>query len=263
MDAPLTSRIYDCEVVHERLLPKKHGFRYRLFYLDLDLSELDRLSENLCLFSRNRPNLYTFRDSDHLDLGKSDIRANLAAYLAAEGTELPENSQIRLVTLPRICGYIFNPVCFYFIFDVQKRPSHVIVEVCNTYREIKPYFIASSSDGKMFSLQVPKNFYVSPFTNVTTEFRFRVEVPGDRIEIHIDDIEDGETVLLSWIRGESKELTDSRLLWYTFRYPLLTLQVIGKIHWQALRLWIKRLHVFPKRENIELQTGILPTSKRQ
>ncbi len=258
----MNSRIYDCEVVHERLRPKKHGFRYRLFYLDLDLSELDRLSASLRLFSRNRPNLYSFRDRDHLDLGHAELRDNLAAYLAAEGAELPATSHIRLVTLPRVCGYIFNPVCFYFIFDARGRATNVVVEVGNTYREIKPYFIGSSGDGESFSLQVPKRFYVSPFSSLTTEFRFRVKVPGDRIEIHIDDIEGGETVLVSWIRGERKALTDSRLLWYTLRYPLMTLQVIGKIHWQALRLWLKRLHVFPKRAHPELQTGILPPTKK-
>jgi DUF1365 family protein len=257
MAGTLTSRIYDCEVVHERLQPKRHAFRYRLFYLDLDLAELGSLSKKLLPFSHNRFNLYTFRDDDHLDLGKEDLRSNLESYLAGQGIELPDEATIRLVTLPRILGYIFNPVCFYFFFDAEGKPLHVLAEVCNTYREVKPYFIDSSADGKTFSLKVPKHFYVSPFTNLTTQFHFRIDIPGDQIEIHIDDVENDETVLLTWIRGEAKPLTNARLFWYSVRFPLLTLQVILKIHWQALRLWLKKLHVFPKKENLELQKDVL------
>jgi DUF1365 family protein len=257
MARALTSRIYDCEVVHERLSPKRHGFRYRLFFLDLDLAEMGALSKRLLPFSHNRFNLYTFRDDDHLDLGKKSLRENLVAYMSGQGIELPEDGTIRLVTLPRILGYIFNPVCFYFFFDADGRPLHVLVEVCNTYREVKPYLIASSEDGYRFKLRAPKHFYVSPFSSVTTEFDFRIEVPGNRIEIHIDDIENDETVLLSWIRGEERALTNGRLFWYGIRYPLLTLQVILKIHWQALQLWLKKLHVFPKRADVENQKDVM------
>ena len=108
----------------------------------------------------------------------------------------------------------------------------------------------------MFRRTVPKHFYVSPFTNLTTQFDFRLKVPGDKIEIHIDDIEDGKTTLVSWIRGTRKPLTSARLLWFTVRYPALTLQVIVKIHWQALRLWIKRLPVFRKSADPDLQRDL-------
>ena len=167
MGESLTSSLYDCEVVHERLVPKRHQFRYRLFFMDLDLAEIPHLARKLMLFGHNRPNLYSFRDSDHLDLGREGgIRGNLEAWLRENGIELDPNDRIRLVTLPRILGYTFNPVCFYFIYSGGK-PAHVIVEVCNTFRELKPYLIDSPESPGYFRLTTPKHFYVSPFSSLT------------------------------------------------------------------------------------------------
>ncbi len=256
MPTPIASCLYDCEVVHERLLPKRHGFRYRLFFMDLDLDDLPRLSKRLWFFGHNRFNLYAFRDKDHLDLGAADAKANITQHLQAQGLILPAGARIRLVTLPCVLGYIFNPVCFYFVTDAEGRPLHAVAEVCNTFHEIKPFLIDHPTAAGGFERIVAKHFYVSPFSALDTSFHFKLELPGERIKIHIDDLENGQRTLVSWIHGERRELTDARLLWYLLRYPLLTVLVIARIHWQAFQLWLKKLPFQRKAANPHLQRDL-------
>lgn len=257
MEPPLKSGLYQCEVVHERLLPKRHGFRYPVIFFDFDLDEVPELHRRLRWFSMERFNLFSLCRRDHADYGGATIRENMEIYLGREGMTLPEGARIRLVTLSRILGYIFNPVCFYFFIDPDGRPLHAIAEVGNTYREQKPFLLREPEADGVFRLRAPKHFYVSPFSSLTTEFDFRIRLPEERIEIHIDDIEDGRTTLLSWIRGERRPLTDSSLLGQTFRYPLLTLQIILKIHWQAFLLWRKKIPHFRKSDSPHLQRNLL------
>jgi len=260
MGAALTSCIYDCEVVHKRLHPKRHEFRYRLFFLDIDLDELPHAAKQLRLFDHDRLNVYSFLDKDHLNLGREGgLRANLKAWLKERDCKLADDDKVRLLTLPRVMGYIFNPVCFYFISDREGKPRCAVVEVRNTFRELKPWLISDhrkDKRGGQFRLRTRKNFYVSPYSSLEDEFEFRVGVPGEKVEIYIDNIEDGKTTLVSWIRGERKALTDGRLLWYCFRFPLLTVGVIFRIHWQALKLWMKRIPFYRKAANPELQTDL-------
>lgn len=255
--AALESSLYECEVVHERLLPRRHRFSYPFFYLDLWLDELPRLDRDLRLFSVDRFNAFTFRDSDHLDLGAGHLRLNLEKWLFEEHRiRLAEDSRIRLVTLPRIGGYIFNPACFYFIHDSTGRAVHAICEVTNTFHEMKPYLLPKASEDGVFEHVQAKNFYVSPFSNLDTRFHFRLSVPGERLRLHIDDLEDGHRTLASWVHGVRKPLNDRTLARCIIRYPLLTLQVILKIHWQAFRLWARGFSFIRKSADKNLQTGL-------
>ena len=242
--------------MHQRLFPQKHGFAYRIFFLDLFLDELPWLDAELLGFAHNRFSLYSFYDRDHLPLGAATLRENLALWLAQHGHELLEQDRVRFITLPRVLGYIFNPASFYFIYDSAGQVKHCMVQVTNTFLEIKAWYVPPADAESTFHIRVPKEFYVSPFSALDAEFEFRVRVPSDALEIHIDTVQQGQRTLLSWIRGQQRSLTSARLLSLSLRYPLMTLAVIFRIHWHALRLWWKQLPYIRKADQPDLQLGL-------
>ena len=249
------SAIYECEVMHHRLSPKVHCFSYRLFYLWLDLDELDTLSERLTLFKRNRRSLFSFFDADHILKSAADTKSNVLQVIQEAGVDTSAIHKVRLLTFPRVLGYIFNPVCFYYCFDADEQPVCAVAEVTNTFHEQKPY-VLTAQEGDRFRLITPKHFYVSPFFNLELNFDFKLRLPQDNLEIHVDDRHGDERVILTSLIGKRRELTDGALLLCTFKYPLLTLRVIFLIHWHALRLWMKGLRVYRKADKPELQIGV-------
>jgi uncharacterized protein len=251
-----TSAIYECGIMHHRLQPKVHRFSYNVFYLWLDLDAIDGLAKRLRFFSRNRFNLFSFHDRDHLDLGAGDVKANILRYLGDSGVDTAPIANIRLLTFPRVLGYIFNPVCFYYTFDAEGRPLHAVAEVTNTFHEQKPYILSGSDNEQTFRLITPKHFYVSPFFALDLNFDFRLRVPGENLEIHIDDRKGDERVLFTALTGRRRPLTDGGLLACAVKYPLLTLRVIFLIHWHAFRLWMKRLPWHRKGADADMQRGV-------
>lgn len=255
--------------------------------LALDLDELDGLDSRLRTFSRNRWNLYTFRDDDHLPAGSAergvrpesgpatpsesgDLKASVRAWLAAQGVTLPADARILLVTLPRVLGHIFNPVSFYFCHAADGSPLCAVTEVQNTFGELKPYLVplekcerrsangaATNAAAAKFRLVAPKHFYVSPFSALDLCFDFNLRTPGERLELNVNDVTaDGKTMLVSTLTGTRRPLTDAQLLRVTAKYPLVTLRVISLIHWQALKLWWKRVPWHRKVANPDLQRGV-------
>ena len=269
----MNSCLYECDVMHARFEPSAHRFSYRIFMFALDLDEVPDLARRLSFFSLGRPNLYSFREADYLPLHEAGhnpsgpavqpdsgagLRARVEALAAAHGVNLA-GGRVLLVTLPRVLGYLFNPVSFYFCLDRDGRPAAAIAEVTNTFREMKPYFLrpdpAAASRGE-FRLRVPKHFYVSPFSDVDVAFDFHLQLPGDRLAVQIDDLTDGRRTLTSTLTGGRREVTSARLAWCTVKYPALTLRVITLIHWHALRLWLKRVPWFAKAARPADQRGL-------
>ncbi len=261
----LRSCLYDCSVMHHRLTPKEHRFRYGIFLFCLDLDELDTLSTRLRLFSRNRPNLYRFNDADHLPPQTPDAiphplpaKSSLLSWIASQGLPLPPDTRVLLLTHCRVLGYVFNPVSFYFCLDAQDRPLCAVAEVGNTFGEQKPFLLRPedlASDG-CFRRIVPKHFYVSPFSALDLAFDFKLRVPGEQLDIHIDDVEGDRPVLLTALTGRRFPLTDANLARLTLKYPLVTLRVITLIHWHALKLWWKNVPWHRKAANPHLQQGV-------
>jgi len=249
--------------MHARFAPKAHRFDYRIFLFALDLDELDELPRQLRLFSHGSRNLYSFRDADYLPVHEPvfqgsgaaasikkteslNLKARVVAHLSAHGIDLA-GGRVLLVTLPRVLGYLFNPVSFYFCQDRAGNPVAVLAEVTNTFKEMKPYVLGPDTrqDGT-FSLRVPKHFYVSPFSDVDVAFDFKLRVPQERLSVQIDDYVGAGRTLTSTLTGPRQPLTDGRLAWFTLKYPLLTLRIIGLIHWHAFRLWLKNVPWFAK-----------------
>jgi len=249
--------------MHHRFTPKAHRFAYRIFLMAIDLDELPVLGRGIPLFSVNRGNLYSFREDDYLPTGgarhngaagatpaAAGLKERALAFLRGHGVELP-GGRILLLTLPRVAGYLFNPVSFYFCYGAGGQPVATIVEVTNTYCEVKPYFLGpdrltAAPGSDTFASRVPKYFYVSPFSGLDVAFDFNLRTPGAQLAIRIDDYQGSERTLTSALTGRRRPLTAARLAWYTLKYPLITLRIIFLIHLQALLLHLKRVPWFAK-----------------
>lgn len=250
----MKTSIYECEIMHQRLKPRQHPFRYRVFMLELDLEALPEIR----LLGHNRFNLFSIDDRDHLNLGlPGGIRPNLLEWLARQQIELPPDVRVRLITFPRVLGYGFNPVSFYFISDADGRPLLSVAEVVNTYREMKLYPVTDAATDGGWHRRMAKNFYVSPFSDPGDSFDFRIGQPGDTWRVNIDDLDAGGKVLVSSIRGKARPLDSRGLLVCAIKYPLLSLKIIGLIHWHALLLWMRRVPYFRKSGRPEAQVDVL------
>lgn len=250
----MNSCLYECTVMHRRIAPKKHEFVYRIFLFLFDLEELPVIERRVPFFSVNTPNLYSLRDEDYFQFHSRGIRQNLETFLSTQNLPV-RPARIQLLTLPRLLGYTFNPVSVFFCFDENDRPLTSVIQVGNTFGELKPFLVPCDPAGSGFHVRVPKNYYVSPFSALDLEFDFRFDIPGPRLRLAIDDYSGGERVLISTVTGAREELTAANLARFTLRYPLVTLKVIFLIHWEALRLWLKKIPFRRKEADPELQQG--------
>ena len=255
----MNSCLYECSVMHHRLTPKAHHFKHDLFMFYLDLDELDSVTEKILLFSHNRNNVYSFWDTDHEPAGPQTLKERIVNYLRQKGVEAGPKTSVRLLTLPRVAGYIFNPISVYYCFDSASRPLAIVIEVGNTFREMKLYLLprACGNEAGLFHQVIPKHFYVSPFSRLDLNFDFQLRVPDETLEIRIDDRDGIDRVLLTTLTGCRTELTNRNLTWLTLLFPLVTLKVIVLIHWHALRLWLKRVPFYRKAAAPEQQRDVL------
>ena len=251
---PPASCLYECSVMHRRLQPRQHEFVYRIFLFFLDLDEIPSLTRDVPIFSAGEPNLYSLHNEDYFQFHSRGLRANLETFLQTQNiAERP--ARIRLLTLPRLLGYTFNPISIFFCFDSDDRPLTSVVQVGNTFGELKPYLVPLDESGDGFHIRVPKNYYVSPFSPLDLAFDFRFKNPGERLHIAIDEYQGDQKILLSTLTGQRTELTTSNLARLTLAFPLVTLKIIFLIHWEALRLWLKGIPFRMKESHAEQQKG--------
>lgn len=235
------SALYVGEVVHVRLRPRRHRLRYRVFWLLLDLEEVDALDRRLRLFSRNRFNLMSFHDRDHGDGAGAVLRQRLEGLLAAAGIDAG-GGPIRLLTMPRVLGFVFNPISLYYVHRPDGALAAMVYEVTSTFG-VRHSYVApvAAADGArgVIRQSAAKALYVSPFMGMEMDYGFRGHVPADSMDLTVDGRDGEGSLIVARMTGDRRELSDAAILRAAASIPFLTLKVVAAIHWEALKLWLK------------------------
>lgn len=241
----VSSAMFFGRVVHSRLRPKRHKLSYRAFWLLVDIDDIDELVGRVRLMSRNRFNLFGLHDSDYGDGSVESLREQVDAALRRHGKDL-DAERVLLLTMPRVLGYVFNPLSVYFCYAIDHRLATIIYEVHNTFGERHNYVLSvkGSATGTVRQ-ECDKAFHVSPFIAMDVVYAFQVSPPGERISVAIQGSDKDGPIINTALSGERRDLSDAGLLRAFFSIPLVTLKVTFAIHWEALRLWSKGLRVFP------------------
>ncbi len=234
----MNSHLLEGKVRHRRSSPVVYELEHDVYYFALDLGELDEVASRLRLVSRNRRNVYSFRDSDHLLPPAGDVRAAVREHLRAEGFD-PDGWRVTLVTNVRVLGYVFNPASFYLCRNRAGELEVVIVEVHNTYHERHLYTLRPQVTPAAHVAAMDKAFYVSPFIDMGARYTVRVQDRPDDLRIVIDESEQGAPLLQASLVLRRLRLDDRALVRLFLRYPMVTHRTTGLIHWHALRLWLR------------------------
>jgi len=235
--------------MHKRLFPKTNAFTYGIYYLCMPLQNLAQYADGWRL-GVNRPAVVGFHAKDHAERSKdTDLGAWARSVLQSSGLDIP-HADISLMAMPRILGYVFNPVSFWFFHDADGALRAVICEVNNTFGETHSYLCAHA-DGSAIKgdawLSAQKMFHVSPFLQREGSYKFRFDLQPDKTGIWIDYYDSaGSKQLLTALTGRRIPLTRQSLRKAFWGYPLVTLRAIFLIHWQAIKLVAKKIKYIPK-----------------
>lgn len=233
------------QVMHRRLRPALNAFVYPVFYVQLPVNDL--ASINCAVFSVDRNNLLSLHQKDHGPCDGSPLLPWIQARLRERG--LPDDGEITLQCFPRVLGYVFNPVSFWFCRNRAGALIAVLAEVSNTFGGRHNYLLhnpdgAPLHDGQL--LEARKEFHVSPFCEVQGGYRFRFYLDRPALLARIDYDDAGGELLLTAISGKAREWSARSLLAAFAKMPFLTAGVMFRIHWQAFKLYLKGVPFFGK-----------------
>jgi uncharacterized protein len=247
---PATPQLCFGQVRHTRLRPVRTAFAYATYYLRLPLRSMGSAGFGCALMSRNRFNLLSFADRDHGD-GKQPLVQWIDAMLASEGVH-DADGEIWLQAMPRVLGFVFNPVSFWFCHRADGALRAVLCDVRNTFGERHFYLLDTGGPiGNGSELRARKVFHVSPFCEVQGGYRFRfsrAQRAQEQTVARIDYEDAAGALLQTSVSGAAAPITSASTVRAFFGYPLMTVGVVVRIHVQALRLWLNRVPFFSKPE---------------
>jgi DUF1365 family protein len=241
------SGLYSGLVTHARFRPHIHRLRYRIFMLLLDLDEAPALGDGLKLFGHNRAGLVSFHDRDHLAGSDQPLRDQIEAELEAAGLDL-HGGPIRLLCMPRVLGFVFNPISVYFCHSPNGALGAILYEVNNTFGQRHCYLIPVKSEdvkGGEVHQACDKVFHVSPFMEMAMRYQFQTAAPGDEARLIVNGADAEGPMLAAAFRGARTPLTDRAILKAFAAHPLLSLAVLAGIHWETVKMLLKGLRLRP------------------
>tara|TARA_B100000965_G_scaffold338559_1_gene305803 strand:+ start:49 stop:813 length:765 start_codon:yes stop_codon:yes gene_type:complete len=246
----INSYIYNGSVIHKRFKPKEHFFKYKVFSLFIDLSELNDLDYKLKFFSLNKFNLISFYEKDHGDRDGSSLMEWVKNNLSSNKIST-DNIRVKLLCYPRILGYVFNPLSIFFVYDKNENLISILYEVKNTFGEQHTYIFKVESDNKLIQNNCSKKFHVSPFIDMDCNYFFRILYPEEKLSVVIDQYDQEGKILFASQDGERCNLTSKNLMKSYLKHPLMTFKIISAIHFEAFKLWIKGIRFIKKKLKIK------------
>jgi len=242
------SKIYTGKVIHRRFKPKEHFFKYSVFSLLIDLDELVDIQKEISIFSYNKFNIISFFDKDHGERDSSSLKNWVYSNLKKIGIE--EEVKIQLLCYPRIFGYVFNPLSIFFVYDKSLKLIAILYEVKNTFGEQHTY-VFKTNDEKVIQNICKKQFYVSPFIEMNCEYSFKILKPEGQLSVVINQSDNEGKLLFASQDGTAREFNNKNLIISFLSHPLMSFKVIAAIHYEAFKLWIKRIKLVTKKINLK------------